>query len=283
MQELSERVAVITGGAGGIGRAMAERFAAEGTKLVLADIEEAVLDETVDQLRSKGASVVGVPTDVAAVAQVESLAARALSEFGGVHIVANNAGVGGGPVIGTPLAVWEWVFGVNVWGVVNGCNTFLPILLEQNEGHIINTASLAGLGGVPGLGTYCASKFAVVGLSESLHHELSMLGSAVRVSVLCPGFVRTRIHESDRNMPADVAAVADTPGALLMADLAKAAVEAGISVDVVAEAVYSAVVEERFYVLTHQQAATGTTEARIAWMVDGQPPVMDLEAVTKPL
>jgi len=150
----------------------------------------------------------------------------------------------------------------------------LPILLEQNEGHIINTASLAGLGGVPGLGTYCASKFAVVGLSESLHHELSMLGSAVRVSVLCPGFVRTRIHESDRNMPADVAAVADTPGALLMADLAKAAVEAGISVDVVAEAVYSAVVEERFYVLTHQQAATGTTEARIAWMVDGQPPVM---------
>src|SRR6478752_3845394 len=163
MRELQDRVAVVTGGASGIGRALAHRFVADGMRVVLAD--------------------------VAVAADVEAVREQALATFGAVHVVCNNAGVGGGGIIDAPLAVWEWTIGVNLMGVVHGVHTFLPLLLEQDEGHIVNTASLAGLGGVAGLGIYCTTKFAVVGLSESLHHDLVARGSKVDVSVLCPGFV----------------------------------------------------------------------------------------------
>ena len=201
MQEFRDRVAVVTGGASGIGRALAERFAAAGMRLVLADVEEEALAATVAEFESSGATALGVVADVSDAAAVDGIRDRALDAFGAVHVVCNNAGVGGGEIIDAPLELWEWVLGVNLFGVVHGVHTFLPLLLEQNEGHIVNTGSLAGLGGVGGLGVYCASKFAVVGLSESLHYDLVARGSAVGVSVLCPGFVQTQIGESARNAP----------------------------------------------------------------------------------
>ena len=205
MKELEGKVAVITGGASGIGRATAERLARSGVRLVLGDIEEPVLAETVAQLSAGGADVIGHVTDVASLSSVESLRDAALAKFGAAHIIFNNAGVGGGPTITSSPAMWDWVMGVNVDGVINGMATFLPLLLEQNEGHVVNTASLAGLGGVPGMGPYCASKFAVVGMTESLYYELGFIGTDVHCSVLCPGFTKTRIHESERNLPPSLA------------------------------------------------------------------------------
>ena len=172
MQDFQDKVAVITGGASGMGRAFADRFAAEGMKLVLADIEEPELARAVDELKAAGADAIGVRTDVARIEDVQALRERVLEAFGAVHVVCNNAGVAGGSVIDSPIEMWQWVLGVNLWGVIHGCNVFLPDLLEQDDGHIVNTASIAGLGGAAGLGVYCTSKFAVVGLSESLHHDL---------------------------------------------------------------------------------------------------------------
>ncbi len=170
------------------------------------------LAATVGSLSADGADVVGVRTDVSVAADVEALRDQALDAFGAVHVICNNAGVGGAGIVGAPLEVWEWVIGVNLWGVVHGVHTFLPLLLDQNEGHIVNTASLAGLGGVPGLGVYCTTKFAVVGLSESLSYDLEGLGSEVGVSVLCPGFVQTQIGESVRNAPGALAQWTDSEG-----------------------------------------------------------------------
>src|SRR5262249_46673520 len=147
MQELRGKVVVITGGASGMGRAFADRFAAEGMNLVLADIEEDALARAVDELRGVGAEATGLRTDVAQLADVEALGDHALDVFGAVHVVCNNAGVAGGSIIDAPIEVWRWVVGVNLWGVIHGCHVFLPLLLEQDEGHIVNTASLAGLGG----------------------------------------------------------------------------------------------------------------------------------------
>ncbi len=173
MRELQGRVAVVTGGASGIGRALAQRFAADGMRLVLADVEAEPLSATVTELEAGGARAIGVAADVASAADVETVRDRALEAYGAVHVVCNNAGVGGGGIVDAPLDLWEWVIGVNLMGVVHGVHTFLPLLLEQDEGHIVNTASLAGLGGVAGLGIYCTTKFAVVGLSESLHYDLA--------------------------------------------------------------------------------------------------------------
>jgi NAD(P)-dependent dehydrogenase (short-subunit alcohol dehydrogenase family) len=273
MEDFSGRVAVITGGASGIGRAIARRLAAEGVKLVLADIEEPVLASTVAELAATGAQVIGVPTDVSVLADVQRLADRTLDEFGAVHIVCNNAGVAGGTVATAPIELWDWVLGVNLYGVIHGCATFLPILLEQDVGHVVNTASIAGLGGVGAFGVYCTSKFAVVGLSESLHHELTALGSAVKVSVLCPGFLDTNIYSSERNMPNAVRAMApDTAIAAESVDAIKAIVPGP---EVAADAVFDALRDERFFVLTHERAASSTTEARLAWMRGGDPPAFD--------
>ena len=165
----------------------------------------------VKELRSHGATVIGVHCDVAKESDVEALRDAALKEFGAVHVIFNNAGVAGGSTIGTPKKIWDWVMSVNLDGVVNGMNAFIPLFLEQNEGHVVNTASEAGLVGVAGMGPYNASKFAVVGISESLFHELANTGKNVHVSVLCPNFVRTRIFESERNMPKELASYAENP------------------------------------------------------------------------
>jgi len=264
VDQFDGRVAVITGGASGIGRAMAQRFAAEGMRLVLADIEEAVLVGTVAELTAAGARVVGVPADVSILGDVEAVRERALQEFGAVHVVCNNAGVAGGTVARAPIEQWNWVMGVNLWGVIHGCVTFMPMLLEQGEGHVVNTASIAGLGGVGMLGVYCTSKFAVVGLSESLRQELTELQSAVKVSVLCPGFLNTNIYTSERNMPAHVRAVLDDPAvdpAMIDVILADAP-----GPEVAADAVFSALRDGRFWVLTHEDQARLMTQARLSEM-----------------
>ncbi len=282
MQDFAGKVAVITGGAGGIGRALAERFAAEGMRLVLADLEEATLAGTVAELTAEGATVIGVPADVSAVGDVEAVRDEALDAFGAVHVVCNNAGVAGGGILGAPLELWRWVIDVNLHGVVHGVHTFLPLLLEQDEGHIVNTASLAGLQGVAGLGVYCTTKFAVVGLSESLWFDLHGMGANVGVSVLCPGFVQTQIGNSARNAPDSLQEWRTSDTAAATQQMANALAEAGIEPAVVAEHVLDAVREPRFYVIPHAQAAIDATESRVAWMRDGKPGKTDMTRALKP-
>ena len=202
MDDLEGKVAVVTGAASGIGRALADRWADSGMKVVLADIEQGPLDAARDELDAAGADVLAVCTDVADGDQVDALAAATIEHFGAVHLVCNNAGVGGGGLSWEASREdWGWVLGVNLWGVVHGIRAFVPHLVAQDEGHVVNTASIAGFAYGPFMGPYNASKAAVVAISETLKAELAMQGSKVGVSVLCPGWVNTRIHESDRNRP----------------------------------------------------------------------------------
>jgi NAD(P)-dependent dehydrogenase (short-subunit alcohol dehydrogenase family) len=274
--ELKDKTAVITGGASGIGLATAIQFSKAGAKLVLGDIEDAPLETQVKELRSHGATVIGVHCDVSKEADVEGLRDAALKEFGAVHVIFNNAGVAGGSTIGTPKEIWDWVMSVNLDGVVNGMNAFIPLFLEQNEGHVVNTASEAGLVGVAGMGPYNASKFAVVGISESLFHELANTGKNVHVSLLCPNFVRTRIFESERNMPKELASYAENPDGQEIKKIAAALVNAGIDAADVAKAVEDAVVNEKFWILTHEHSALRITELRLEWMRGGPSPMAGL-------
>ena len=276
--ELAGKTAVITGGASGIGLASARRFLELGANVVIGDIEADALDEAVGAL---GKRCVGLAGDVAREEDVVALRELAIRTFGGVHVVFNNAGVGAGPTIGTPKAVWDWVMGVNVDGVVNGLNAFVPYFLERGEGWVVNTASLAGLGGVPGMGAYCASKFAVVGISESLYHELALAKRGVGVSVLCPGFVSTRIFESQHNMPDELRDYNDAPAVRAVNRVAEKVVKAGIDPSDVADAVASAIAREYFWILTHERTALKTTELRLEWMRGGPPPGIDLERATR--
>jgi NAD(P)-dependent dehydrogenase (short-subunit alcohol dehydrogenase family) len=177
--------------------------------------------------------------------------------------------------------VWRWVVGVNLWGVIHGCHVFLPLLVEQDEGHVVNTASLAGLAGNGGLGIYSTTKFAVVGLSESLYDDLAARGSNVGVSVLCPGFVHTRIHESHRNMPDHVRAVTAPPDPAAV-EVQRTVMELGIPPEDVAALVVDAVTEPRFFVLPHPRAARNAVESHLAWMDDNVPGVLDLESLLRP-
>jgi NAD(P)-dependent dehydrogenase (short-subunit alcohol dehydrogenase family) len=274
--QLKGKTAVITGGASGIGLATAIQFSKAGANIVLGDIEDGPLNTQVEEMRSHGAKVIGVHCDVAKEADVEALRDAALKEFGAVHVIFNNAGVAGGSTIGTPKKIWDWVMSVNLDGVVNGMNTFIPLFLEQNEGHVVNTASEAGLVGVAGMGPYNASKFAVVGISESLFHELANTGKNVHVSVLCPNFVRTRIFESERNMPKELASYAENPEGAEIKKIAAALVNAGIDAADVAKAVEDAVVHEKFWILTHEHSALRITELRLEWMRGGPSPMAGL-------
>jgi len=280
--ELRGKTAVITGGASGIGLATARQFAAAGANLVLGDIEGKPLAAAVEEILSEGGKVVGLETDVTKESDVIALREAALKEFGGAHVIFNNAGVAAGPTIGTPTNVWQWVIDVDLMGVVYGMNTFVPLFLEQNEGHVVNTASLAGLGGVPGMGAYCAAKFAVVGMTESLFHELRNRGVNVGASALCPGFVKTRIHESQRNMPRELSSYAEDAQGSQFANVAGQAVMAGIDVEIVARAVEDAVVNNKFWILTHEHAALRTMEQRLEWMKGGGPNGIDLLRATQP-
>jgi NAD(P)-dependent dehydrogenase (short-subunit alcohol dehydrogenase family) len=250
VQDLNDKVAVITGGASGIGRALAQRFASEGARVVIGDVEKSALDIAVSELRAAGAEVEGVVTDVTDPAQMQALADAAVARFGGVHIFCNNAGVGGGGLSWEmPLSTWEWVIGVNLWGVIHGVRAFVPLLVQQPEAHIVNTASVAGLVAAPFMGPYNASKHAVVAISETLHHELAMAAPQVKVSVLCPGWVNTKIAESARNRPEHLqdGAVPDADGASLL----RGFIEKGMPPADVAAKVLDAIRAERFWILTH--------------------------------
>lgn len=202
MKDLAGKTCVITGGASGIGLAMAEAFGAEGMKLVIADVEEAALARALPSLRARGFEAEGVRCDVARYEEVEALAQSAISAFGKVHVLVNNAGVSiTGPLWGLTLDDWRWVWDVNVWGVVNGMRAFAPLLVDQGEGHIVNVASEAGFLGIGYHAPYCASKWAVVSMSLSHFSELEAACSGVGASVVCPGFVDTQIHRAWRNRP----------------------------------------------------------------------------------
>jgi NAD(P)-dependent dehydrogenase (short-subunit alcohol dehydrogenase family) len=200
MDPFRDRVAVITGGARGIGLGMARAFAARGASLVLADLNAEALAQAVQELESSGAPVLGVPTDVSKLDSVQALAQAARQHFGGVHIVCNNAGVGVfGEIAEATHKDWQYVMNVDFWGVVHGVEAFVPLLLEQGQGgHVVNTASMAGLVGMRWLGLYCAAKFAVVGLTEALQREMQPHG--IGVSVLCPMIVETGINENSARM-----------------------------------------------------------------------------------
>jgi NAD(P)-dependent dehydrogenase (short-subunit alcohol dehydrogenase family) len=251
MKELHGKVAVVTGGASGIGRAVAEAAAAAGMKVVLADIEETALKEADAALGASGAEVLSVVTDVSVGASVEELRDKTLARFGAVHLVHNNAGVAvGGPMWTVSEADWTWVMGVNLWGVIHGIRAFVPVLLEQGEGHVVNTASLAGLTSPGMLGPYNVTKHSVVTMSETLYRDLEAIGSRVGVSVLCPGFVQTRIAESDRNRP-DWAPAATLPQGVEFQGVVRNLVAGGMEPAEVAEKVLYAVKNNRFYILTH--------------------------------
>jgi len=250
LQDLEGKVAVVTGGASGIGSALARRFAAEGARVVIGDVEKPALDDAVSELRRAGADAEGVVTDVTDPAQMQGLADAAIARFGHVHVFCNNAGVGsGGLSWEMPLSTWEWVIGVDLWGVIHGVRTFVPLLMQEAEGYIVNTASVAGLVAAPFMGPYNASKHAVVAISETLQHELAMTAPHVKVSVLCPGWVNTNIADSARNRPA---ALQETRAdATDGAELLRAFIASGMSPDDVAAQVRDAMRDERFWILTH--------------------------------
>jgi NAD(P)-dependent dehydrogenase (short-subunit alcohol dehydrogenase family) len=254
MQELRGRVAVVTGGASGIGRGMAQAFAAEGMKVVVADVEKPPLDETVAELARKGADAIGVVCDVSDPASVDALRDRALEQFGAVHVLCNNAGVSGSsvaPLWEAPLDEWEWVMGVNVMGIIHGYRSFIPVMIEQKApGHVVNTASMAGL--IHGAGIYGMTKHAVVALSEGLFLQLRTAGHPIGVSVLCPGWVRTNIMESERNRPETPRpAPANPEQAVAVLEILKGFVKKGLDPEDVGRLVARSIREERFYVLTH--------------------------------
>ena len=280
MKSLDGRVAVITGAASGIGLAMAERFAAEGMKVVLADVEVEPLGRAERSLRSAGAEVLAVPTDVSKADQVDRLAQDALKAFGCIHVVCSNAGVGatsGAAFWEMSQADWEWVLRVNLWGAINCMRVFTPILLEQEEGHLVNTASMAGLNtSAPGaMGVYSVTKHAVVALSESLHLSLQVRGANVGVSVLCPAWVRTNINESSRNRPAEYPATQRelTPQAAAAIGFIRQLVTSGMPPATIAATVVDAIRTQRFYVLPHPEALP-VVRQRMEDILKGRSPVL---------
>lgn len=256
MKDFKDKVAVVTGAASGIGRALADRFAQAGMKVVLADIESGALEKAASEVSAAGAQTLAVRTDVSKAHDVEALAQATLDRFGAVHILCNNAGVAAGGMSWMyTLADWEWVLGVNLWGVIHGVRVFTPIMLSQGgEGHIVNTASLAGLFSGAGQAIYNVTKHGVVTLSETLYQELVMLGLPVRVSVLCPGFVNTHIFDSERNRPAELADTAPRmPGAEEMEQFFRQLIVTGAAPAMIADRVFDAIHEERLYILPHPQ------------------------------
>ena len=254
-----QNVAVITGAASGIGRGLAERFAAEGMKVVLADVEMEPLAELETGLKTKGATVLAVKTDVSNAAEVENLAEQTLDAFGAVHILCNNAGVVcSRPIWEHTVADWEWVLGVNLWGVIHGIRTFVPRMLAQGDAcHIVNTASILGLVGGSGEGIYKVSKHGVVVLSETLADELRQKEANIQVHVLCPGWVRTGILDSARNRP-DTLQNSEVKTSPRQENISssrdvRAEMEAGMPPAEVAEHVYKAMQTGTFYIHTHPE------------------------------
>ena len=275
MKALKGRVAVVTGGGSGLGRAMALHFAREGMHVAIADIEQASLDPVVAELRALGVKAIGVRTDVSKGEEVDALANRVVADLGGVHVVCNNAGVSPmGLAWENSLADWQWMLGVNLWGVIHGVRAFTPLLLAQDEGHIVNTASVAGLINPPNSAMYNVTKHAVVALTETLFHDLGERGSKVGCSVLCPAYVPTGIADSERNRPPGLAnpAAPKTPEQLAREEMLRKAVRSGrLTADDIGAAVLAAVKEDRFYILTHPRIK-GAIQARMEDILEGRQP-----------
>jgi NAD(P)-dependent dehydrogenase (short-subunit alcohol dehydrogenase family) len=280
MKTFKDKVAVITGGASGLGREFASVAAREGMKLVLADVQRDALDQAVEELKVQGASVIGTVCDVRKSEQVQALADAAMAEFGAVHLVFNNAGVGSGGLIWENTeADWEWVMGVNVWGVIHGVRIFTKLMLDAAakdasfEGHIVNTASMAGLLNAPAMGVYNVSKHAVVSLSETLYQDLQLVGAPIGASVLCPYFVPTGISQSHRNRPDDVGMTARPTASQLAAQaMTDKAVSSGkVSAQDVAELTFKAIADGQFYIYSHPGALAGVQE-RMEHIVAGTNP-----------
>jgi NAD(P)-dependent dehydrogenase (short-subunit alcohol dehydrogenase family) len=279
MEDFAGKVAVVTGAASGIGFAMAERFADEGMKVVLADIEEAALEAAVVALRRKEHEVTGVLTDVSRAEAVQALAQRVFETYGGVHVLCNNAGVAGaggsgGPVWQKSAKDWQWAFGVNFWGVVNGIDAFLPRMLAQDEeGHVVNTASIAGVTSNV-FGIYGVTKHAVVALSEYLYHNLRETNAKVGASVLCPSFVTTNLGSSDRNQPSDLQNPQSNlpgPAAWVSDPTILEARAKRIDAAQAAEIVFQAIREQRFWIFTDREM-DGPIRARTEGMLTRRNP-----------
>lgn len=273
MQDLNGKTAVITGGASGIGLAMANRFGAAGMNLVIADIEQGALDAAAAELEAAGYVVLAHQFDVRDLEQVRDLESAARARFGNVHVLCNNAGVAAGGAVANPddIEVWRWTIDIDLWGVIYGCKVFLPAMLEHGEdAHVVNTASMAGLGSAPMMGAYNVAKYGVVALSETLTQEMQIGKTNVGVSVLCPAFVATAIAHSQRNLPSELADASPVPSSDTKSML-EALVAGGIPTEFVAAAVVDAVLENKFWILTHPETHAGVT-ARAEQIVNGVNP-----------
>jgi NAD(P)-dependent dehydrogenase (short-subunit alcohol dehydrogenase family) len=257
MRDFEGKVAVITGAASGIGRGIAEHCIHEGMKVVLSDIEEAALFQTERDLREIGATVLAQRADVSKVTDVEEVAKKTLDAFGVVHLLFNNAGVGGGGSIWESTEKdWQWVIGVNLLGIIHGLRVFVPIMLAQDiECHIVNTASIAGLLAFHPSAPYQVTKHAVVALSENLSHSLAQRNAKIKASVLCPGWVNTRIMDGERNRPAELQNEPSNepldPRVEATIQFMRQAAQTGISPSQVADCVFEGIRNEQFYILTH--------------------------------
>ena len=260
MHQFQDKVAVITGGGRGIGRGLAVQCAKERMKVVLAGIGMESLSKTAAELRAMGTETLAVQTDVSKSEDLETLAHKTLDRFGAVHLLVNNAGVSGGSTIwSSTLADWEWILGVNVWGVIHGLRTFVPIMLEQDEpAHIVNVSSISGLITHAASGIYRAAKHAVVAISETLFFELAEKSEKVKVSVFCPAGVQTDFGTSSRNRPADLQNDPSykpdiLPGSAKTGGIIRKKVAGGQMPEQVAAFVFQAIRDERFYILSHPE------------------------------
>jgi NAD(P)-dependent dehydrogenase (short-subunit alcohol dehydrogenase family) len=263
MQIFKDKVAVITGAGSGFGKEFARIGAKRGMRLVLADVQNDALHSVQSELAAAGADVLTVQCDVSKAREVEALADAAMKKFGAVHLVFNNAGVASGGLIWeSTQADWEWVLGVNLWGVIHGVRIFVPLMLDcakkdsSYHGHIVNTASMAGLVNAPNLGAYNVSKHAVVALTESIYQDLKLVDAPIGASVLCPYYVQTGISQSHRNRPAEMRnQVRPTMSQLACQEMTDKAVSSGkVSAAQVAEWTFDAIREGKFYIYSHPGA-----------------------------
>lgn len=271
MKELKGKVAAVTGAASGLGRAMALAFADEGMSVALGDVGDS--SEVLAAIKSKGVRALSMKLDVSRGEQVEAFAAQVERDLGPPFLVCNNAGVSPlGAAWEASVGDWQWILDVNLWGVIHGVRSFVPRLMKRNEGHVVNTASVAGIINPPGSGAYNVTKHAVVALSETLYHDLRERDSAVGVSVLCPAYVPTGIADSERNRPPHLGPSQKSPETIAREAMLRKAVTSGrLSADDVARAVVQAVKEDRFYILTHPRIK-GAIRARMEDILEDRAP-----------